>query len=143
MPRASLTRRVHFAAAHRYYRSEWSEEKNREVFGPCSNPHGHGHNYVLEVTVRGEVDPQTGFAVDLAMLDRVLHEQVVAVFDHRHINHAVPEFGDGGRVPTSENLLIYLWPRITAALPDPGLLQRLRLSEDEGFFVDYTGEQAS
>lgn len=134
-----LTRRVRFSAAHRYYRPEWDEAKNREVFGLCSNPHGHGHNYVLDVTVRGEPDPMTGFCVDLDALDRVLRREVVDVLDHRHINHAVPEFAEGRAIPTSENLLRYLWPRIEAALADAARLVRLRLAEDEGFYVELTG----
>jgi hypothetical protein len=79
---AFLTRTVRFAAAHRYHRPEWSEERNREVFGACANPHGHGHNYLLEVTVAGVPDPDTGFSVDLGALDRLLREEVVAPLDH-------------------------------------------------------------
>jgi 6-pyruvoyltetrahydropterin/6-carboxytetrahydropterin synthase len=139
MQAAFLTRRLRFSAAHRYHRPEWSEERNYAVFGPCSRPHGHGHNYTLEVTVSGEVDATTGFVVDLSLLDRVLEEEVHNVLDHRHINHAVPEFAEGGMIPTSENLLIYLWPRIGVRLPGAVSLHRLRLSEDETFFVDYFG----
>lgn len=135
-----LTRRVRFAAAHRYYRPEWSEERNRATFGLCSNPHGHGHNYTLEVTVQGRIDPMTGFAVDLATLDEVLRREVTDVLDHRHINHTLPEFAEGGLLPTSENLLAYLWPRIRDGLPGPATLRRLRLAEDETFHVDYVGD---
>lgn len=138
MPTASLTRRVRFSAAHRYYRPEWSPERNRDVFGPCANPHGHGHNYLLEVTVAGEVDPETGFCVDLGMLDRVLKEEVVDRLDHQHLNHAVPEFREGGRIPTTENILVLLWERIAPRLA-PGSLVRLRLHEEESFYVDYSG----
>lgn len=138
MPTAQLTRRVRFSAAHRYYRPEWSEERNRGVFGPCANPHGHGHNYLLEATVAGEVDPETGFSVDLGMLDRVLREEVVDRLDHQHLNHAVAEFREGGLVPTTENILVLLWERIAPRL-EPGRLVRLRLHEEEGFYVDYFG----
>jgi 6-pyruvoyltetrahydropterin/6-carboxytetrahydropterin synthase len=138
MPTAYLTRRIRFSAAHRYHRPEWSEERNREVFGACANPHGHGHNYVLEVTVAGEVDSETGFCVDLGVLDRVLHEEVRDRLDHQHLNHVVPEFAPGGRIPTTENILIWIWERIEPRLA-PGALVRLRLHEDPDFYVDYRG----
>lgn len=136
---AYLTRRVRFAAAHRYWRDEWSDERNRQVFGACANPHGHGHNYALEATVEGQVDPETGFSVELGALDRALHEAVVAPLDHRHINHAVAEFGPGGMVPTTENLLAWAWPRIEERLPGGARLHRLRLREDDDLWADYFG----
>ena len=136
---AYLTRVVSFSAAHRYYRPEWSEARNREVFGACANPVGHGHNYVLEVTVSGTIDARTGFSVDLTALDRMLRAEVVEPLDHQHLNHAVAEFADGGAIPTTENILVYLWPRILAGLPSGATLHRLRLSEEPGFHVDYFG----
>lgn len=139
MPVMHLTRKVRFCAAHRYHRPEWSEERNREVFGPCANPHGHGHDYLLEVTVAGEVDPVTGFSVDLGLLDRVLREEVVAPLDHQHLNHAVPAFAPGGLIPTTENILLLLWDRIRPRL-EPARLMRLRLHENQDFYVDYAGE---
>ncbi|MBI4409553.1 MAG: 6-carboxytetrahydropterin synthase [Gemmatimonadetes bacterium] len=139
MATASLTRRVRFAAAHRYHRPEWSEAENRRVFGACNNPPGHGHNYVLELTVRGVIDPATGFAAELEALDALLEREVVRVLDHQHINFAVPAFAEGGLVPTGENLLAYLWPRLAAGLPPGVTLQRLRLHEDETLYVDYFG----
>jgi 6-pyruvoyltetrahydropterin/6-carboxytetrahydropterin synthase len=139
MERAYLTRRATFAAAHRYWREEWSEERNRAVFGACANPHGHGHTYVLEVTVEGAIEGATGFCVDLGVLDHVVHEAVLAPLDHQHINHAVPEFGPGGKVPTTENLLVWAWPRIAGRLPAGVALYRLRLREDESLYVDYFG----
>ena len=140
---AYLTRRVAFAAAHRYYREDWSEERNAAVFGACANPHGHGHNYVLEATVAGPVDPETGFSVDLGVLDRILEEEIVATLDHRHVNHHLPEFGPGGLIPTTENLVAWAWPRVSAGLPDGVTLHRLRLHEDETLFVDYFGGGSS
>ena len=134
-----LTRTVRFNAAHRYHRPEWDEQRNREVFGPCSNPHGHGHNYLLEVMVAGEPDPMTGFSVELGALDAVLADEVVARLDHQHLNHAIPEFADGRRVPTTENLLLYLWGRLVPRIPGPARLVRLRLREDVDLFVDYFG----
>lgn len=136
---AYLTRRVRFAAAHRYWREDWSEERNRDVFGACANPHGHGHSYVLEATVMGGVHEETGFCVDLELVDRALSDGVVRVLDHQHINHAVAEFGPGGMIPTTENLLVWAWPRIVARLPDGARLHRLRLREGEELYVDYFG----
>jgi len=141
MPTARLTRKLHFNAAHRYYRPDWSESENRRVFGACANPHGHGHNYLLEVTVVGEIDRQTGFSVDLSALDEVLKREVIDVFDHQHLNHAVPEFAEGAAIPTTENILAYCWPRISGGLPPGVRLQRLRLHEDPTFHVDYFGGQ--
>jgi len=139
MPRARLTRKVRFTAAHRYYRPEWSESENQRVFGPCANPYGHGHNYLLEVTVEGEIDAATGYAVDMAALDRLLEERVRGPLDHQHLNHALPDFGPGAAIPTSESIVAYLWPRLADAVPVPARLVRLRLHEEEGFYVDYFG----
>lgn len=135
-----LIRRARFAAAHRYYRPEWDEAKNREVFGACANPHGHGHNYLLEVTVAGPVDDRTGFCVDLARLDDLIRREVIEPLDHRHLNHAVAHFGDGGLIPSGENLVRYLWPRLEAGVPSPARLHALRLSEDDTLSIEYFGE---
>lgn len=143
MARARLTRKVRFAAGHRYHRPEWSDDENRQVFGVCANPVGHGHNYLLEVTVEGEIDPVTGFSVDLAALDRVLDERVRRPLDHQHLNHVVPEFAPGGAIPTSENILAYLWPRIARDLPAGAALLRLRIHEEDGFYVDYSGPEGA
>jgi 6-pyruvoyltetrahydropterin/6-carboxytetrahydropterin synthase len=139
MDRAYLTRRIGFSAAHRYHRPEWSEAENRRVFGACANPVGHGHNYVLDVTIEGRIDPVTGFAVDLAVVDELLRREVHEPLDHQHLNHAVAAFGAGGSVPTTENILVWLWPRIAAALPAGSRLHRLRLAEEPGLYVDYYG----
>jgi 6-pyruvoyltetrahydropterin/6-carboxytetrahydropterin synthase len=135
---AYLTRKVRFAAAHRYYRSDWSDEENRQVFGACSNLHGHGHNYRLEVTVQAPISAETGFSADLAQLDAVLREEVLGPLDHQHLNHVVPEFR-AGTVPTCENILRWLWPRLERRIPAPARLHRLRLHEDEDLYVDYAG----
>ena len=139
MPEALLTREVRFSAAHRYYRPEWSEERNRATFGACANPHGHGHLYRLEVTVGGAVAEETGFAVDLGALDAVLRREVVDVLDHQHINHVVADFAAGGRIPTTENLLIWMWPRVARALPQGATLVRMLLREDDGLYAEYFG----
>ena len=140
MPRLTrLTRTVRFNAAHRYYRDDWPEERNRAVFGACANPHGHGHNYLLEVTVAGEPDAETGFSVDLGAIDAILAEEVVGRLDHQHLNHAVPEFAPGGAIPSTENLVIWLWERIGPRVPSGARLARLRLREDVDLWVDYEG----
>ncbi len=139
---AHLTREVGFAAAHRYARPDWSDARNREVFGPCSNPHGHGHSYRLAVTVAGTISAETGFSTDLGALDELLRRVVVEPLDHQHLNHVIPEFADGGSIPTSENILVHLWPRIAAGVPAGSRLVRLRLYEDASLYVDYAGGQA-
>ena len=116
MPRTSLTRRVMFAAAHRYRRPDWSDQENAEIFGACAHPHYHGHTYVCDVTVAGPVDEETGFLVDLGFLDNVLQREVRERFDHRNINLDVPEFADGQLIPTGENLARFICDRVQAAL---------------------------
>jgi 6-pyruvoyltetrahydropterin/6-carboxytetrahydropterin synthase len=138
---AYLTRRVRFAAAHRYYRGDWSEEQNREVFGACSNPHGHGHNYRLEVTLQAPISEETGFSADLTQLDAILREEVLEPLDHQHLNHVVPDFA-AGTVPTCENILRWLWPRLARRIGPPARLHRLRLHEDDDLYVDYLGGSA-
>ena len=140
MPAASLTRRVRFAAAHRYRRPEWSDARNTEVFGACANPSFHGHSYVCDVTVRGEIDPDTGFAVDLAALDRALASEVVARFDHRNINTDVPEFADGRLIPTGENLARFIFDRVQATLGGKIAVVRVRVAEDDTLGAAYPAE---
>lgn len=140
MPFADLTRKVRFAAAHRYFRPEWSEEENQRVFGLCANPHGHGHNYLLELTVRAPIDSHTGFSANLAHIDNALQTHVVRVFDHQHINHAIPEFAEGRLIPTSENIARYVWELMQNALGSEMQLIRIRVHEDDTFYVDYAGD---
>ncbi|HXV16061.1 MAG TPA: 6-carboxytetrahydropterin synthase, partial [Gemmatimonadaceae bacterium] len=111
MAKATLTRRVSFAAAHRYRRPEWSADKNEATFGLCARESFHGHSYVCDVTVAGDIDPLTGFVVDLGELDRILADEVTKKFDHRNINVDVPEFADGKLVPSGENLSRYIFDR--------------------------------
>src|SRR5437763_280396 len=113
---ASLTRRVIFAAAHRYRIAEWSEEKNQQTFGLCARPNYHGHTYVCDVTVTGEIDPNTGFCVALGELDRILATEVRARFDHRNIKLDVPEFADGKLLPTGENLARFIFEKVQSGL---------------------------
>ena len=140
MPAASLTRRVRFAAAHRYRRPDWSDARNADVFGACANPSFHGHSYVCDVTVRGEIDPETGFAVDLGTLDRILGDEVIARFDHRNINTDVPEFADGKLIPTGENLARFIFDRVLAKLQRGATLVRVRVAEDDTLGSCYPAE---
>ena len=140
MPFAQLTRRVSFAAAHRYRRPEWSDERNRAVFGACANPSYHGHGYTCTVTVRGSIDDSTGMIVDLGVLDRILAEEVVARFDHRNINLDVPEFADGALVPTGENLARFIFERVRGRLPSGVQLVRVEVREDATLSASYDGD---
>src|ERR1700730_4659462 len=109
-----LTRRIEFASSHLYHNPNLSAEENRRIFGKCNNPHGHGHNYTLEVTVEGEPDPVTGMVMDLKELKDVLEREVLEPFDHRFLNYEVPPFDR--LVPTTENIAIDIWNRIAAPL---------------------------
>jgi 6-pyruvoyltetrahydropterin/6-carboxytetrahydropterin synthase len=135
---AFFTRVVRFSAAHRYHRPEWSDERNAATFGACANPHGHGHNYTLEATFAGTPDPLTGFAVDLTEVDTLLKSRVLVPLDHQHINYAIEEFGAGRLIPTTENLVAWIWDRLEGEMRS-GRLVRLRLYEDPDLFVDYFG----
>jgi 6-pyruvoyltetrahydropterin/6-carboxytetrahydropterin synthase len=140
VPHASLTRRVTFAAAHRYRRPDWSEEKNLEVFGSCSRPSYHGHNYACEVTVSGEIDPETGFVVDLGALDAILREEVSDRFDHRNINADVPEFADGKLIPSGENLARFIFARVQERLNGRASVTRVTVAEDATLSATYAGD---
>jgi 6-pyruvoyltetrahydropterin/6-carboxytetrahydropterin synthase len=140
MPTAYLTRRVTFAAAHRYRRPEWSDEKNEAVFGACARPSYHGHTYTCDVTVRGEIDDLTGFVVDLGLLDRVLETEVRQRFDHRNINLEVPEFADGELVPTGENIARFISERVQASLPSETRVTEVRVAEDKTLSASYRSE---
>jgi 6-pyruvoyltetrahydropterin/6-carboxytetrahydropterin synthase len=134
-----LTRRVSFAAAHRYRLPQWSDERNVEVFGLCARPNYHGHTYVCEVTVRGDLDETTGMIVDLAKVDRVLEAEVRDRFDHRNINLDVSEFADGRLVPTGENLARFIFERVQRALGAAATVTAVTIAEDETLRVTYDG----
>ena len=140
MRAASLTRRVRFAAAHRYRRPEWSDAKNAEVFGACAHPAYHGHSYVCDVTIEGTIDPITGFIVDLGLLDRVLASEITTRFDHRNINADIPEFADGKLIPSGENLARFLFDRLEAALGTAVKVTRVRVAEDDTLAASYPAE---
>ncbi|HEX6694673.1 MAG TPA: 6-carboxytetrahydropterin synthase [Longimicrobiales bacterium] len=137
MPRVRVTRRLHFSAAHRLNRPEWSAERNREVFGLCANENWHGHNYELDVTVEGEVDPQTGFVLDLKDLRVLVEKSVIDDLDHRNLNVDVPWMAD--IIPTTENLVVAIWSRLAGGLPKGVALHRLVLWETPRNYVEYTG----
>ena len=139
MRSARLIRRVRFAAAHRYRKPEWSDEKNLEVFGLCARPSYHGHTYSCTVTVEGPIDDTTGMVIDLAVLDQVLDREVVATFDHRNINLDVPEFGDGGLIPTGENLARFIFDRVQSALGTVRLWS-VQIDEDDALAAVVTHE---
>ena len=132
-----LTRRVSFAAAHRYRIADWSDERNSAVFGACARPNYHGHSYVCDVTVTGEIDPVTGFIVDLGLLDEVLEREVRTRFDHANINLDVPEFADGGLMPTGEELARFICQRVQTALGVRTRVTRVTVSEDATLSAAY------
>lgn len=133
-----LSRRITFAAAHRYRRPEWSDERNAAAFGLCARPSYHGHTYRCDVTVTGTLDPETGFIVDLGLLDHVLAEEVTARFDHRNINVDVPEFADGALIPSGENLSRFICERVQARLGDAARVISVAIAEDDTLSVTYS-----
>jgi 6-pyruvoyltetrahydropterin/6-carboxytetrahydropterin synthase len=132
-----ITRKAEFSASHACWRAEWTEEQNRAVYGEAANPRGHGHNYVVEVTVEGEPDPVTGMVVDLKLVKEVLNREVVEPFDHRFLNHEVPPFDRV--VPTAENVAQEIWRRLDGKFGTGARLRNVRLYETEDLFVDYSG----
>ncbi len=134
----TLTRRVQFAAAHRYRRPAWDDARNEATFGLCARPNFHGHSYVCDVSVTGPVQRDTGMLVDLGMLDAVLHEEVRLRFDHRNINLDVPEFDEAtGLVPTGEELARFIAERVQARLPSGVQVTRVVLAEDATLSATY------
>ncbi len=133
-----LTRRVEFSASHRCYQPDLTEAENYALYGMAANPNGHGHNYVVEVTIRGAVDPVTGMVFDLKKLKDILNREVVDPMDHRHLNYEVPPFDRV--VPTAENLAREVWRRIQGPLSSEGVdLANVRLFETPDLYVDYAG----
>jgi 6-pyruvoyltetrahydropterin/6-carboxytetrahydropterin synthase len=139
MPEVRVTRRLHFSAAHRLFRSEWSQAKNADVFGDCSHVNWHGHNYELEVTVAGAVDPETGFVIDLKDLRDLVQSRIVADVDHRNLNLDVSWMK--GVLPSTENFVVAIWNRLEGAMPKGVRLERILLEETPRNFVEYTGER--
>jgi len=137
MAQVRVTRRLHFSAAHRLGREEWSREKNEEVFGPCASENWHGHNYEIDVTLEGEVSAETGFVYDLKDLRRTVEEAVIADLDHRNLNLDVSWLK--GVNPTTENLVVAIWDRLKGRLPAGVSLARLVLWETPRNYVEYDG----
>jgi len=145
-PQVEIVHREEFAAAHRLHNPALTDEENVRIFGLCNNKHGHGHNYVIDVVVRGSVDARTGMVMNLVDLARIVREEVVNPCDHKHLNHDVDFLED--RITTAENMAIAFWERIAPRISqcteehDSCRLHRIRLYESSKDFVDYLGLQA-
>jgi 6-pyruvoyltetrahydropterin/6-carboxytetrahydropterin synthase len=129
-----ITRKIEFSSSHFCRNPLWSEAENERVYGSAANPHGHGHNYIAEVTLSGDPDPVTGMVMDLKILKDILNREIVEPFDHRHLNHEVPPFDR--IVPTTENIAVEMWSRLKPLLPG---LHNIRLYETPELFVEYFG----
>ena len=133
-----ITRKEHFNAAHKLHRADWTEEKNAEVFGKCANPNWHGHNYELFVTVKGEINPDTGFIIDLIDLSKLLKDKVVEELDHRNLNLDVPFLT--GIMASTENMAIAIWDILDPLVQQHGgEMAKIKLIETENNFVEYYG----
>ncbi|MDT0676739.1 6-pyruvoyl trahydropterin synthase family protein [Autumnicola musiva] len=135
--RLTVHRKAHFNAAHRLFKKEWDDAKNEAVFGKCSNPNYHGHNYELTVSVTGEIDPETGFVMDLKILKDLIFEKVEQVFDHKNLNVEVEEFKNLN--PTAENIAVVIWNKLRKELRE-NLDLMVTLYETPRNFVTYKGE---
>ncbi|MCF8303834.1 MAG: 6-carboxytetrahydropterin synthase [Bacteroidales bacterium] len=135
-----ITRKERFNAAHRLYRADYSDEKNYEVFGKCSNPNWHGHNYYLHVTVKGNVNPETGFLVNLTSLSKVINERVINKIDHKNMNIEVDFMLE--RLASTENLAIAIWEQLEEPIKEIGAqLHCVKITETENNFVEYYGNK--
>lgn len=133
-----VTRKTHFAAAHRLYNPQFSDEENTRIYGLCNNPLYHGHNYVLEVTVCGEVDEKTGYLIDLKKLKEIIEEKIIKYVDHKNLNLEVDFLK--GVIPTAENLAVAFWKRLENEIPN-GKLYSIKLYESERNIVEFRGEE--
>jgi len=136
VPTLVVTRRVHFNAAHRLHNPALSDAENTRIYGRCNNPNFHGHNYELDVSVEGAIDPRTGYVADLGEIKRIVEERVTARLDHRNLNLDVPELG--GVIPTTENLATFIWKLLEGNLP--GRLKKVTLWETPRNCVEYEGK---
>ena len=134
--KVTVNRKAHFNAAHRLYRKDWDEAKNEGTFGKCSNPNFHGHNYELIVSVTGEIDPETGFVIDLKILKDLIHTEVETAFDHKNLNVEVEEFKTLN--PTAENIAVVIWNKLKPQLKKD-LELAVTLYETPRNFVTYSG----
>ncbi len=140
MTTVRLTRVVRFSAAHRYFRPEWSADRNAQEFGACAGEHGHGHSYECHVTVSGRPTDDTSMVMRLDQLDDILREEISERFDHRYINYEVPEFEFGKKIPTAEALAVYIWESVKQRLPPAVELVSVRVQEEPSLFAEYRGE---
>jgi len=136
MPKVTVHRKAHFNAAHRIYRKDWSDEKNFEVFSKCSNPHYHGHNYELIVSLTGEIDQETGYVYDLGKLKDLIKQEVEEPFDHKNLNEEVPEFKE--LIPTAENICVVIYNKLRKVISSD-LDMNITLYETPRNFVSYSG----
>ncbi|MBL7787972.1 MAG: 6-carboxytetrahydropterin synthase [Chitinophagales bacterium] len=134
--RVSVFRQAHFNAAHRLHNPQWSDEKNQQIFGLCNNPSFHGHNYELIVQITGEIDPETGYVIDLKIVKDLIEEEVVRPFDHKNLNIDTDEFRNLN--PTAENIAVVIWQKLRRRL-DSHLDLSVRLYETPRNFVEYSG----
>jgi 6-pyruvoyltetrahydropterin/6-carboxytetrahydropterin synthase len=137
MPQVTVTRRLHFNAAHRVHNPALSDEENNRLFGKCNNPNWHGHNYILDVSITGEPNPKTGYVIDLAVLKRIVEREVIDKADHKNFNLEVDFMRDV--IPTTENIVVQMWRVIQPAVA-PARLTRLVLWETPNNYVEYSGE---
>lgn len=135
--KVTVCRKEHFNAAHRLFNPNWTFEKNDEVFGKCNNPSFHGHNYDLIVKVTGEIDPETGYVIDMKILKEIIQNEVIEPFDHKNLNVDVEDFKTTN--PTAENIAVTIWNRINKKLKNQFSLS-ITLYETERNFVEYSGE---
>ena len=135
--KVTLSRKAHFNAAHRLYRKDWSDEKNNLIFGKCNNPNFHGHNYELIVSVTGEIDPETGYVLDVKFLTDIIKSEVEDAFDHKNLNLDVVEFRDLN--PTAENIVVVIWNKIRKRIASTLDLEVV-LYETPRNFVTYNGK---
>jgi 6-pyruvoyltetrahydropterin/6-carboxytetrahydropterin synthase len=131
-----VSRRAHFNAAHRLFRPDWSDEKNNAIFGKCNNPHFHGHNYELVVSVTGEIDPVTGFVIDMKILKDLIKSEIEDALDHKNLNQQVPEFKKLN--PTAENIAVFIWNKLRPHIESSNKLEVV-LYETPRNFVTYSG----
>jgi 6-pyruvoyltetrahydropterin/6-carboxytetrahydropterin synthase len=136
----TITRKIEFSASHLYHNPAFSDEENRRVFGKCNNPHGHGHNYMLEVTIAGDPDSKTGMVLDLVELKELLEREIMQRMDHRFLNYEVAELK--GKIPTCENIAIVIWELLAPKIRQGGL-HRVRLYESPDLFADCYGTGAA
>jgi len=132
-----ITRKTEFSAAHRLFNPAFSDEENEAIFDKCNNPHGHGHNYTVEVTVAGEPDPSTGYVMDLKKLNEIIEEEIIVKVDHKHLNHDVDFLR--GIIPTAENLAMAFWKILSDKIRE-GKLHSIRVYESDKNYVEYRGE---